>query len=287
MAKNKNSGARKRIARIFHMIAMISNYRAKGKKITSTNLQQEYEVDRATINRDLEFIRDELNVDLEWDPKEGTYNISHEQEYVPAMELSEKDYLLLEFIQQCLAQYSSTELGKEMLETYQRLFGIFTGKKTSNTCSETVVFHLNQKPTAQALEIRSFNIFHRAITKSQTVTFKYNCPNSPQPKQKLVEPHLMLMNEGLWYLYATDTTTRKMAAYAFPRICDVRETKVLFNTKPNPHPREYLRHNLGCVLSPDAPPVVIEFESEAAARLNESLWQDSQKIEISQMALSA
>jgi predicted DNA-binding transcriptional regulator YafY len=280
MGKNTNSGARKRISRIYQMMSLISNYRAKGKKITSTDLKREYEVDRATINRDLEFIRGELSVELEWDPKEGTYNISHEQEYVPAMELSEKDYLLLEFIQQSLSQYSSTELGKEMMDTFQRLFGIFTGKQNWNDWNQSVVFRLGQKPATATREIRAFNIFHRAISKCRTVTFKYKSLNSSQPKEKLVEPHLMAMNEGRWYLYATDTKTRRLTSYAFPRISEIQELKDQFVTQPNPHPRDLFRHSFGCVVSSDPPfDVVIEFESEVVERVKESIWQDGQKIE--------
>jgi predicted DNA-binding transcriptional regulator YafY len=280
MEKNSSSGARKRISRIHQIIGMISNYRARGKKITCTDLKHEFEVDRATINRDIEFIRDELKVDLEWDQQEATYNLSNGQEYIPAMELNDKDYLLLEFIQQSLAPYSSTELGVAMMETFERMFGIFTGKQNWNAWSQSVVFRLGQKPTAATREIRAFNIFHRAISKSRTVAFQYKSLTSSHPKEKLVEPHLMAMNEGRWYLYATDTKTRRLTSYAFPRISEVREMKEQFVTQPDPHPRDLFRHSFGCVVANDPPfNVVIEFESEVVERVKESIWQDGQKIE--------
>ena len=151
------------IERIFRMVSMIQNANQAGSKITCGNLEAEFEVDRATVMRDIEFIRDSLEMGLSWDPREGTYVCEENSKYLPPMELLDKDYLLLSFFQQCLVPYESTELGQEMLRSFERMFGIFTGTKNWDAWSKTVHFRFADKPPTTTKELKLFNILHRAI----------------------------------------------------------------------------------------------------------------------------
>lgn len=75
--KNTTRGVSTRagVERIFRMVSLLQNASKSGKKITCTSLQEEFEVDRATMLRDIRFICERLEVDLDWDAREGTYVI--------------------------------------------------------------------------------------------------------------------------------------------------------------------------------------------------------------------
>ena len=107
------------------------------------------------------------------------------------MELQDKDYLLLSFFQQCLLAYESTELGQEMLASFERMFGIFTGSKNWDNWSKTVHFRFSDKPPSTTRELRVFNILHRAVKDRKVVEFDYKSPRNADPKHKSIEPHLM------------------------------------------------------------------------------------------------
>lgn len=276
--KPNNSGSRRRIERLFKTVGLIANANARGGKINVSNLMEELEADRSTVMRDLEFLRD-MEIELDYDPVGHTYVMSNGGQYIPAMELGDKDYLLLEFIQQCLAQYSKTELGQEMLGTFKRLFGIFTGNANWNKWSKSVVFRVGQTPARASIELKIFHLLHRAINGKRVVTFSYKSPKNAKPRQKTVEPHLMIMNEGRWYLYGTDAKTRRLTPFAFPRISDLSLTAEKFTTEPPRHPRELLRHSFGCVIGTEAPSdVVVEFEPEVAERIKETVWHPDQTL---------
>lgn len=273
-----NSGARKRIERLFKTVSLIENATANSKKINVTHLMGELEVDRSTVMRDIDFLRD-MGLELEWDHANETYDFSGNEKYIPAMELGRKDYLLLEFIQQSLAQYAQTEMGQEMLKTFQRLFGIFTGRTNWNKWSKSVHFRLGYKTARAQMEIRSFHILDRAIHKRQAVTFTYKSPKSPRAREKKVEPHLMVMNEGRWYLYGTDTTTRRLTPFAFPRIDNLAMADEKFEPDPARDPRPLLEHSFGCAIgSGDPYNVVVDFEPEVAERVKESIWHRRQTL---------
>ena len=277
--KSNSSGGRMRLERIFKLVGLIQNANAAQRQINVTKLMGELEVDRSTVMRDLDFLR-MMGVEVDWNPITETYELEDGQDFFPAMDLKAKDYLLLEFIQQSLAQYSQTELGKEMMETYKRLFGIFVGKTEWNKWSKTVVFRLGAAPTRATMEIKIFNLLHRAILEKRLVSFSYKSPKSSRPREKTVEPHLMTMNEGRWYLYGTDAKTRHLTPFAFPRISDIQITAEKFQSDPPRHPRHLLQHSFGAVISTDPPfDIVIEFESAVVERLKESIWHPRQKLE--------
>jgi len=268
------------IERIFRMVSLLQNASESGKKITCSTMQEEFQVDRATILRDIAFIRDRLEMDMDWDAREGTYVIEENSKFLPPMELQDKDYLLLSFFQQCLLAYESTELGQEMLASFERMFGIFTGSKNWDDWSKTVHFRFADKPPTTTRELKVFNILHRAVRDKKVVEFDYKSPKNAAPKHKAIAPHLMVMHHGRWYFYGTDTATRRLTPFAFVRVSNLKATSQKFTGEPTKHPRELLKFSFGSVISTDAPEdVVLEFDAEVVERLKESMWHPNQKLE--------
>ena len=268
------------IERIFRMVSLLQNASESGKKITCTTLQEEFEVDRATVLRDIRFICDRLEMDLEWDAREGTYVIEENSRFLPPMELKDKDYLLLSFFQQCLLPYEATELGQELLASFERMFGIFTGSKNWDAWSETVHFRFAENPPSSTKELKIFNILHRAIKERKVVEFDYKSPKNAAAKHKSIEPHLMVMHHGRFYFFGTDTKTRRLTPFAFLRMSAIKATAQKFTAEPEKHPRDLLKFSFGSVISTDAPEdVVLEFEAEVVERLKESTWHPNQKLE--------
>ena len=281
MAKNTRTG----IERIFRMAALLQNATKNGDKINCSDLQKEFEVDRATIMRDISFIRDRLEMDVDWDKNAGTYVVDSNSQFLPPMELEDRDYLVLSFFQQCLAPFASTELGQHMLNSFERMFGILTGTKNWTRWTNNVVFRFADRMPAnssagEAKELKIFNLLHRAIRDRKVVEFEYKSTSSDSVKQKTVEPHLMVMNHGRWYFYATDSKTRKLAAFAFARVSGMKITAEKFNADPPTHPRDLLRHSFGIVVNNDkAEDVVLEFDAKVVQRVKETVWHPGQRIE--------
>ncbi|MFM8983807.1 MAG: helix-turn-helix transcriptional regulator [Spartobacteria bacterium] len=281
MGKNTRTG----IERIFRMVAFLQNETKNGGKVNCTDLQSEFEVDRATVLRDLRFIQDRLEMDVEWDPAAKSYIVNSNSEFLPPLELEDRDYLVLSFFQQCLAPFSSSELGRHMLKSFERMFGILTGTKNWNNWTNNVLFRFADKPPmstapVEAKELKIFNLLHRAIRDSQVVEFQYKSPANSAAKSKSIEPHLMAMNHGRWYFYGTDTRTRKLTPFAFARASDMKITSVKFTAEPTQHPRDLLRHSFGSVVSTDpVVNVVLEFESKVVQRVKESMWHPAQEAE--------
>src|SRR5262249_19568406 len=66
-----------------------------GKQLKATDLAREFEVNVRTAYRDLDFLRDQWNVPLEFDRAQGTYRLTEPMADLPAVTLSQGELVAL------------------------------------------------------------------------------------------------------------------------------------------------------------------------------------------------
>jgi proteasome accessory factor B len=238
-----------------------------------------YEVNTRTIQRDIEFLRDRLGVPIAFDRKENRYAIEDDFAHIPPLELKETDFLLLSFLQQCLAPYAATEIGGEMNKSFERLFGLLTGTRKWKEWAEPILWRSENVPRGNPKELKIFHLLQRAITRRKEVTFHYKPLRKPAAR-RTIQPLLQMMHKGRWYLYGAITGKKEITPFSFDRISEVEITATGFDPADYPDPRALLRHSFGVAISSDPPfDVVLEFESRVAERVRESHWHPDQKLE--------
>jgi predicted DNA-binding transcriptional regulator YafY len=210
--ENKNSGARKRILRLFQMVGMLENANARQKPITTSDLARQLETCRSSVTRDLDFLRD-MDIDVEWDKKDQTFIISNNCKYIPAMELSDTDHLLLSFIAQSLAPHAQTPLGAELLAAFHRLFGIFAGTADCNAWMKTLSFRMGQLQPIGHWEIRAFHHVTRAIQNAKVLEFDF------EGEAVVLAPHSIVMGKNsTWLVGGLKVPARKPAVFPLAKI---------------------------------------------------------------------
>ena len=151
---------RAQIERLYGIVAKVQNNEA----VNLTALAMAYEVNNRTIQRDIEFLKDRLGVPITFDRKENRYFIDDEFDHIPPLELKDTDYLLLSFLQQCLAPYAATEIGAQMIKSFERFFGVLSGSKKWKEWSKAVLFRFENQPQGTPKEVKLFNALYRAIS---------------------------------------------------------------------------------------------------------------------------
>lgn len=266
---------RAQIERLYGIVAKVQNNEANNL----TDLAMTYEVNTRTIQRDIEFLRDRLGVPIAFDRKENRYAIEDDFAHIPPLELKETDFLLLSFLQQCLAPYAATEIGGEMNKSFERLFGLLTGTRKWREWAEPILFRSENVPRGNPKELKIFHLLQRAITRKKEVTFDYKPLRKPVAR-RIVKPLLLMMHKGRWYLYGVIVGKKEITPFSFDRISKIEITATDFDPAEYPDPRALLRHSFGVAISSDPPfDVVLEFESRVAERVRESLWHPDQKLE--------
>ena len=273
---------RAQIERIFGIVALIQNREAA----TVSDLCAHFEVNRRTILRDIQFLRERLGVEMEFDHQAKRYVVDSKFTHIPPLELSETDFLLLSYLQQCIAPHADTDIGKVMIKSFDRMFGLLTGSKKWKEFSKSVVFRFDISSCASAKnEVKTFNVLQRAINgpkvgAAKEVRFSYKGQKKPATI-RTVEPCLMTMHHGRWYLYGLDVAKKALVSFAFARMESVEMTGRTFVPNEAVHnARKLLRNSFGVMISTTPPvDVVLEFEKEVAQRVKETVWHPLQKLE--------
>lgn len=274
--KPSQLATRSQIERLFQIVAEIQS----GNYPNCTVLQKLVERNRRTIMRDLEFLRESLSAPLEYDAAQRGYHFTDDFTLMPPLDLKSEDFLTLHYLRQSLAPYEDTEIGDHMKKSFERMFGLLTGTKTWMKWDAAVAFRGEPKTVAPDEQLKTFEVLFSAINANRVVQFEYH-GRGKEPSERQVEPALVVMNKGRWYLYAVDRDMRELRTFALGRIKKIKMARTEFcPLRPPLAPQSLFQHSFGIVVDDKEPTeVVIDFSPQAADLIRESVWHPNQKLE--------
>jgi predicted DNA-binding transcriptional regulator YafY len=165
-----------------------------------------------------------------------------------------------------------------MKKSFDRMFGLLTGTQAWKKWDSAVAFRGEPKTVDAGEQLKIFEVLFSAISAKQVVRFEYHGRRKAASKRQ-VEPCLVVMNKGRWYLYAVDRKAKALRTFALDRIKKIGSTGKEFVRAPLA-PEELFRHSFGIVVEEKEPvEVVIEFTPQAADLIRESVWHPAQKLE--------
>src|SRR5436305_6944107 len=100
----------------------------KGDHPTQQILAREWEKDRRTIQRDLDFIRDVWNLPLQYDPQRYGYYFSGPVANFPMIPISEKELVSVFIAQKALMQYHGTPFEQPLRSAFEKLASSLQGE---------------------------------------------------------------------------------------------------------------------------------------------------------------
>ena len=93
-----------------------------GKPLRATDLAREFEVAVRTAYRDLDFLRDEWRVPLEFDHHKGTYWLTEPVAALPLVSLSHGELVAIYFAEKVLRQYRGTRYEPNLASAFKKIW---------------------------------------------------------------------------------------------------------------------------------------------------------------------
>jgi len=267
--------SRDHINRIYMILSELQNHRYPSRE----QLSGLCEVSSKTIGRDLRNMETLMDVDIVYDQSKRGYRIKGKVQHFPMLKLEERDLLTLHFLRQCLAPYDGTDIGRSMIESFNRAFGLLTGTTNWKSWENTVWFRFDGKPEIAKGDIALFNLLFKAIKKREVVSFDYCPPSKKNCEGRSVEPLFVFMRNGRWFLHAVDAGTDEQRNFVFARITKAKLTGGTFAAREI-NPGKTFRYSFGVVSGEERPRenVVLEFAPSVAIRIRETLWHPEQEL---------
>lgn len=240
-------------------------------------LAAELEVSGKTIQRDIDFMRDQLGLPIEYDQLHFGFAYTEPVTSFPNIEVSEGEIVALFVAQKALQQYEGTPFEAPLRAAFRK---IGDGLKDKITFSwSDLDSSISFRSTSRSIsDIEIFESISSAVLRSEEVEFRYRKLRSSGLEKRRVRPYHLGCVENQWYLFAFDLDRQQLRTFALPRIRDPRKTGVRFKRPVDFSISKFLDSSFGVFRGEGNNLVRIHFDSFAAQLIRERIWHPSQKI---------
>jgi len=248
-----------------------------GEFPNTTTLARRLEVSTKTIQRDLEFMRDRLELPLEYHPQRFGYFYTQEVSSFPTLQLTEGELFALLVAEKALQQYRGTTFERPLLSAL---------KKMEQSLPETVSINLTELGEAISFRTRAepilnleiFDALAQAVARREQLEIRYRKPGQARSEDRRVDPYHLGNINGEWFLFAYDHLRRDIRTFVPARIQSVHATGHRFEKPRGFSLEKRLKDSFGVHFGEGHHDVVIRFAAEVADYIREKRWHDSQEL---------
>ena len=249
----------------------------RGAFINCTKLVDALSVCRKTVLRDIAFMRDRLDLPIEYDPGIQAYRYTHPVTSFPTVNVTEGELLALLVAQRALEQYRGTPFHRSLEIAFEKLTGGLRDRISFSPADELRAVSFKNIGLGKT-DLAVFNALSGAVLRQVEVEFDYRKPGESARSHRVVQPYHLAHRENLWYLVAFDSERAALRTFALPRIGAVTVSKRNFAKPADFTPEAFFANALGVLGGRGNHEVVIRFTAAAADRVREREWHESQEL---------
>jgi proteasome accessory factor B len=242
-----------------------------------TKLTDLLEVSRKTIVRDIAFMRDRLELPIEFDPRINAYRYTHAVSAFPTVQVSEGELLALLVARKALEQYRGTPFHRQLEASFEKLTGGLKDRISFSPADELQSVSFKNVGLGKA-DLTVFNALSGATLRQHDVDFDYRKPGETKVVRRRVQPYHLAHRENLWYLVGFDRERAALRTFALPRISNPTVLKTQFVRPPDFSPEKFFANALGVLGGERDYRVVIRFSAAVADHIREREWHESQEL---------
>jgi proteasome accessory factor B len=248
-----------------------------GKFPNASTLARELEVSTKSIHRDIEFMRDRLNLPIEFAPSNNGYFYDGEVSAFPTMQITEGELFALVVAEKALQQYRGTSFEKPLLSAIKKMEQALPDTISLNLADieQTISFRTRAE---QILDLKIFDMLAKAAARREQIELAYRKPGQTKPEARVVDPYHLANINGEWYLFAYDHARKDIRTFAPARIKSVKPTGKTFERPQKFSLEKRLRDSFGVHSGQGEHAVIIRFNPRAADYVREKKWHESQQL---------
>jgi proteasome accessory factor B len=243
----------------------------------ATTLARQLEVSTKSIHRDLEFMRDRLELPIQYDAKRFGFFYTEHVKAFPTLQITEGEIFALVVAEKALQQYRGTSFERPLLSALKKMEQSLpdTLSLSLDDVAQTISFHTRAEPV---LDLQIFDVLAKATASRRQLELTYRKPGQPHPEQRVIDPYHLANINGEWFLFAFDHLRKDLRTFVPARIKAVRPTGNTFERRQAFSLDKRLRGSFGVQSGHGEFEVVIRFNERVAEYIREKKWHDSQQL---------
>ena len=243
-------------------------------------LAEKLEVSTKTVQRDIDFMRDRLEMPIEYNQTEFGFYFTKPVTHFPALEISEGEIVALFIAQKALTQHRGTVFEKPLRSACQKLADSLREEITVEWADLDAAVSFRSAGVSRG-ELNVFDAVSRAVLNSLELSFHYHKLRSDQLELRRAQPYHLGCVENQWYCFAHDLDRGQLRTFALPRMSEVKVSRTKFQRPADFSIQRHLGESFGVFrgeTSGRSQTVRIRFDAWAARLVSERVWHESQEI---------
>ena len=268
------SPARPQLRRLFWALGRLRT----GRRLTATELARECEVDVRTAYRDMDLLRDDWRVPLEFDRERGSYRLTGPVGELPPITLSQGELIALYFAEKVLRQYRGTPFEPDLVSAFRKMQELLPEDVRVSPDSLDAYLSLDLGP----LHVPDAAVFRDVLAARRLrrrIAIRYRSLNSNRTSDRRVHPYHVFNNRGDWYVAGWDETRRALRIFAMHRIRRCTLTTEPFDIPRGFQFKRYMADAFAIVKGGRPVDVAIRFAPRQARWIRERQWHRTARIQ--------
>jgi len=248
-----------------------------GRFPNATTLAGELEVSTKSIYRDIEFMRDRLELPIEFDGAQNGFHYTQRVGGFPTLQITEGELFALLVAEKALQQYRGTTFEKPLVSAFKKMAASLPDTVSVNLADweQTISFRTSVEPI---LDLEIFDALAQATAQHRQLLLTYRKPARKETELRLVDPYQLANINGEWFLFGYCHLRKDIRTFVPARILGVKPTGKSFV-----RPRKFslgkrLRDSFGVIAGQGEFDVVIRFDELVSDYIREKRWHSSQQL---------
>lgn len=249
-----------------------------GRPLKATDLAAEFEMNVRTAYRDLDFLRDEWRVPLEFDRGKSSYLLTEPMTGLPPVALSQGELVALYFAEKVLAQYRGTPFEPDLESAFRKIQELLPQEVRVSPArlDDFLSFDPGPLHTPDAAVFRAVLAGQRL---RRRLLIRYKSLSSDRTSDRRVHPYHLFNHRGDWYLAAWDESRKAVRIFALHRIRRVMTTTGSYEIPADFNFRRYMSDAFGVQKGEKPVQVAIRFAPRQARWIRERRWHRSARVQ--------
>ncbi len=270
-------GTRRPLERVLRIHEMVS----RGNYPNCSGMARELEVDRKTILRDLNFMRDELELPITYSETSHGYFYTRTVNDFPFLKTSSEDLVALILARNALGPLKGSALEASLRSGFQRLQAGLSEQITIPWSDIDQAFSVKSVGMTER-DVFTFDRIAKSVLESRELQFEYRKLTGDAPAKRRLQPYHLAEIDGGWYLIGHDLDRNALRTFAVQRMRAVHLTAKRFQRSRDFRLEDHFAGSFGVWAGEDRGtasfPVKIRFRGFAARVVAERRWHPSQEI---------
>jgi len=246
-----------------------------GRHPKAAALAAEMEVSTKSIYRDLEFMRDRLELPLAYARARNGYHYTEEVGNFPTLQITEGELFALLVAEKALQQYRGTAFERPLISAFKKMAASLPDTVSLNVAEweQTISFRTRAEPI---VNLEHFDTLAKAAAQRTQLQLTYRKPGQRATELRVVDPYHLANINGEWFLFAWCHLRQDIRTFVPARIQAVEPTGQTFSRPQKFSLEKRLRDSFGVQSGQGHFEVVIHFNELVADYIREKKWHESQ-----------